>query len=157
MFRFIATLVVPAVLLGAKAAFGQVARPATQPLAENYPVHPDSQRKEGVPQGKLTQMPKWTESKVFPNTERDWWVYVPAQYDGTTPACVMVFQDGSGFIGEKGEFRAPIVFDNLINKKEMPVTIGIFITPGNDVKKNPPPKLGEKARARRGRSNRSFE
>jgi enterochelin esterase-like enzyme len=157
MFRSILALTVAAGLSVVTPVLGQAPRPTTQPLAENYPVHPDSQRKEGVPQGKVTQMPKWTESKVFPGTERDWWVYVPAQYDEKTPACVMVFQDGAGFIGEKGEFRAPIVFDNLIHKKEMPVTIGIFINPGNDAKKNPPPKPGDKPAVRRGASNRSFE
>ena len=33
-------------------------------------------------------------------------------------------------ISETGRWRAPIVFDNLIHKGEMPVTIGIFINPG---------------------------
>jgi enterochelin esterase family protein len=134
------------------------APPAAQPKpVETYPVLPDSQRQEGVPQGKVTQMPKFTDSKIFPGTERDWWIYVPAQYDGKTPACIMFFEDGSGFVGEKGDFRVPIVFDNLIAKKEMPVTIGVFINPGNDPKKNPPPKPGEKPPTRRGASNRSFE
>ena len=43
-----------------------------------------------------------------------------------------------------GQWRVPIVFDNLIAAKQMPVTIGVFINPGNDPKKNPPPKPGEK-------------
>ena len=30
-----------------------------------------------------------------------YWVYVPAQYDGKTPACVMVFQDGSNDLDNK--------------------------------------------------------
>jgi enterochelin esterase family protein len=61
---------------------------------------------------------------------RDYWVYVPAQYDSNHAACVMVFQDGGGFVKPDGQLRVPIVFDNLIHKKEMPVTIGIFINPG---------------------------
>lgn len=162
MYRHVAALALAAGLCAAASplAAAQEAKPkaaAAKPPAESYPVHPDAVRKEGVPQGKLTQMPKWADSKVFPNTERDWWVYVPAQYDGKTPACVMVFQDGAGVIGEKGDWRVPVVFDNLIAAKQMPVTIGIFINPGNDVSKNPPPKPGEKAPARRGASNRSFE
>jgi len=60
----------------------------------------------------------------------------------------MIFQDGGGYVGEKGSFRTPIVFDNLIHKKEMPVTIGIFIQPGTVPGSGP----GKKAR-----SNRSFE
>ena len=61
---------------------------------------------------------------------RDYWVYVPAQYDPATPACVMVFQDGGGYAKADGAWRVPVVFDNLIHTKEMPVTIGIFINPG---------------------------
>ena len=43
----------------------------------------------------------------------------------------MVFQDGHAYIKEDGDFRVPIVFDNLIHKKEMPVTIGVFVDPGH--------------------------
>jgi len=91
---------------------------------------PDSEYQEGVPKGKVEQQPKWL-SKIYPGTERDWWIYVPSQYDPATPANVMVFQDGGGPKDPKGEMRVPVVFDNLIHKKEMPVTIGIFINPGN--------------------------
>ncbi|MDX1951260.1 MAG: SMP-30/gluconolactonase/LRE family protein [Verrucomicrobiota bacterium] len=95
---------------------------------DDYKHGPDSMPKEGVPQGKVTQY-QWT-SKIFPGTVRDYWVYVPSQYKAETPACVMVFQDGGGYINPKGDYRVPIVFDNLIHQKEMPVTIGIFINPG---------------------------
>ncbi len=77
-----------------------------------------------MPKGKLTQQEPW-ESKIFPGTTRDWWVYVPAQYKDDQPACVMVFQDGGGYTG-----FVPTVFDNLIAKGEMPVTVAIFINPG---------------------------
>lgn len=125
---------------------------------EVYTTHPDSKEQPGVPKGKLIQMPKWT-SKIFEGTTRDWWVYVPAQYDGKAPACLMVFQDGDNLRKETGDTRATIVMDNLIHKKQMPVTIGVFINPGNDPKTNPPPKAGEKAP--KGKpfkpNNRSFE
>lgn len=130
---------------------------APKPPVENYPVHPDAVRKQGVPQGKVTQMPKFADSKIYPGTERDWWIYVPAQYDGKTPACLMVFQDGSGPVSEKGDNKVPIVFDNLIHEKAMPVTIAVFINPGNDPKKNPPPKPGEKRANPFRPSNRSVE
>ena len=96
--------------------------------AQEYTPGPDSNRQPNVPQGKVTQH-NWT-SKIFPGTDRDYWVYVPAQYDGSKPVCVMIFQDGGGLVAENGTWRAPIVFDNLIHKREMPVTIGIFINPG---------------------------
>ena len=94
-----------------------------------YALGPDSQGQPGVPQGKVTKH-TWT-SKIFPGTVRDYWVYVPAQYDADKPACVMVFQDGGGYV-ERGRraCACPIVFDNLIHKGDMPVTIGIFINPG---------------------------
>ncbi|HEX8915454.1 MAG TPA: hypothetical protein VF796_24085, partial [Humisphaera sp.] len=97
--------------------------------ADDYKLGPDSQRQEGVPQGTVTQH-KLTGSKVFPGTERDYWVYVPAQYDGKEPACVMVFQDGGGFVSDKGGYRATVVMDNLIHRKELPVTVGVFVYPG---------------------------
>jgi enterochelin esterase family protein len=75
-------------------------------------------------------------------------IYVPAQYDGKTPAAIMIFQDGGSYANEKGQFRATVVFDNLIHKKEMPVTIGVFLNPGTVPSSNPKEK---------GRSNRSFE
>jgi len=97
--------------------------------AQTYTLGPDSQRLPGVPQGKVTKY-SWTASRIFPGTTRDYWVYVPAQYDPAKPACVMIFQDGGGFVSETGAWRAPVVFDNLIARNAMPVTIGIFIDPG---------------------------
>ncbi len=49
----------------------------------------------------------------------------------------MVFQDGHAYVKEDGDFRVPVVFDNLIHKKEMPVTIGIFINPGHKAESLP--------------------
>jgi enterochelin esterase-like enzyme len=80
----------------------------------------------------------------FPGTERKYWVYVPAQYDAKLPAAVMVFQDGGGYVKRDGGWRVPVVFDNLIAKKEMPVTVGIFINPGEFPAK--PGEAGQQAR-----------
>jgi enterochelin esterase-like enzyme len=91
---------------------------------EVYIDAPELSEISGVPKGKLTHREPW-ESKIFPNTNREWWVYVPAQYKEDQPACVMVFQDGSGYTR-----FVPTVFDNLIAKGEMPVTVAIFINPG---------------------------
>lgn len=63
------------------------------------------------------------QSKIFPGTTREVSIYVPAQYDPAKPACLYVNQDGV-------QYNAPAVFDDLIHKKEMPVTIGVFVTPG---------------------------
>src|SRR5258705_865038 len=63
---------------------------------DDYKLGPDSQPRDGVPKGEVTKY-KW-ESKVFPGTVRDYWVYVPAQYKSDKPACVMVFQDGAAYV-----------------------------------------------------------
>jgi enterochelin esterase family protein len=110
-------------------AAGALAVPAVARGPEEYKLGPDSTRQEGVPKGTVTKH-EWTDSKVYPGTVRDYWIYVPQQYDRAKPACVMVFQDGRTYVDEKRQFRAPIVFDNLIHKGDMPVTIGIFINPG---------------------------
>src|SRR5438552_362639 len=96
--------------------------------ADDYVLGPDSQRQPGVPKGTITQH-SWT-SKIYPGTVRDYWIYVPAQYDPQKPACVMVFQDGGGMVTETGGWRVPIILDNLIHRGELPMTIGVFINPG---------------------------
>ena len=114
--------------------------------AQEYTLGPDSQRQADVPRGTVT--PHTWASKIYPGTTRNYWIYVPAQYKPEKPACVMIFQDGGGMITETGGWRVPIVFDNLIQKGEMPVTIGIFIDPG---------VLPASATSRQNRYNRSYE
>jgi len=97
--------------------------------ATAIPYGPDSERQAGVPRGAVTQ--HRFESKVFAETKRDYWVYVPAQYDPKKPAALMVFQDGQNYVKEDGGFRVPVVFDNLIHQGAMPVTIAVLIAPGH--------------------------
>ena len=92
---------------------------------EEYELSPDSIEQPDVPRG-VIEKHSWT-SEIYPGTERDYWVYVPAQYSADKPACVMVVQDG---IGRARDWKLIPVLDNLIHKKEIPVTIGIFIAPG---------------------------
>jgi enterochelin esterase family protein len=100
------------------------------PTDDVYKLGPDSEPQPGVPQGKIVG-PLTLESKsVYPDTTRNYWVYVPAQYDAKKAASLMVFQDGHFFVNTKGEYRVPVVFDNLIYRREMPVTIAVFINPG---------------------------
>ena len=102
-------------------------RPQMPP--QKYERDPDSVAQVQVPHGRL-EGPILFKSEVFTNTIRKYWIYVPAQYDAAKPACVLVFQDGHRAQNTNGVLRLPVVMDNLIAKKEMPVTIGIFITPG---------------------------
>ena len=112
-----------------------------QQTAENYPVDSASVVHPEVPKGELLKL-SFDSSKIFPGTSRDFWVYIPVQYNPDHPAYVYVNQDGV-------QWNAPTVFDNLINKKEMPVTIGIFINPGAVKTPDPSGSLN--------RFNRSFE
>ena len=94
-----------------------------------YAHGPDSDRQPGVPRGTILDH-VWSASRVFPDTTRRYWVYIPAQYTTSEPASLMVFQDGDLYLDPEGEMRVPIVFDNLIHRGEMPATIGVFIDPG---------------------------
>ena len=94
----------------------------------SFDLGPDSKRQDGIPRGKVTRH-EWR-STILDGTLRQWYLYVPAQYDGTKPAALMVFQDGHAYVCGAGDLRVPIVFDNLIHQGAMPVTIGIFLNPG---------------------------
>ncbi|MEZ6134109.1 MAG: alpha/beta hydrolase-fold protein [Pirellulaceae bacterium] len=111
---------------------------------EEYPIPPEAERQEGVPEGKVDG-PFTIESKIYSGTQREYWVYVPHQYDAEKPACTMIVQDG---LNRAKDWRLPQICDNLIHANEMPVTIGIFVNPGV----LPPERAGAQPRF-----NRSFE
>ena len=114
---------------------------SAQAPEENYTADPASEEHTGVPKGEVLKF-VFDQSKIFPGTWREYWVYVPAQYKPDTPACVYVNQDGI-------QWKAPTVFDNLIHQKEMPVTIGVFVMHGRVKAADP--------NAANDRFNRSFE
>ena len=99
------------------------------PLDDVYHLGPDSAPQAGVPAGKVTEWARLP-SQAYPGTLHDYCVYVPAQYDAARPAALMIFQDGQAFLRLTGDYRAPYVFDNLIYRREIPVTIVVFINPG---------------------------
>jgi gluconolactonase len=107
----------------------QFAPAAVAAAQEVYQLGKDSQIQPGVPRGTVTKY-SFTSPAIYPGTVRDYWIYVPAQYDASKPACAMVYQDGQFFIGDDGNIRAPLVMDNLIHQKRMPVTVGILVSPG---------------------------
>ena len=95
----------------------------------NAQDNPDRVAQSGVPKGTISGG-VFEDSQLFPGTRRDFSVYVPAQYDADQPAKLMVFMDGRGYLNPKGAFRVPVVFDNLIHQKTMPVTVAVFVNPG---------------------------
>ena len=96
---------------------------------QKYELGPDSKPVAGVAEGKVTPH-SWT-SQIFEGTVRDYYIYVPAKYDPSKPTAVMVFQDGHAYVNKTGEYRVPVVFDNLMARGELPPIIGIFIDPGH--------------------------
>ena len=105
-------------------------KPSASPDAQYVPG-PDSLPQPGVPKGKAFQF-VFDHSRIFPGTTRTITVYVPAQYRADRPACVYVGLDGLSF-------EAPVVFDNLIHRHEMPVTIAIGLAAGAVISADPPP------------------
>ncbi len=95
-----------------------------------YSLGPDSVRQPGVPKGTV-QKRRLKDSSIYPGSAHDFWVYVPDQYQDSDPACVMFFQDGEAYFHSEGEVRAPMVFDNLIHRREMPMCIGVFVNPAS--------------------------
>lgn len=95
-----------------------------------FGLTPDHLAQEGVPKGRL-EGPFEFHSQIIEGTVRRYWIFVPAQYEADTPAGVLVFQDGHRATHPDGVLRVHQVMENLIAKGEMPVSIGIFITPGN--------------------------
>ncbi len=137
-----------AAAVGATVAFSKPELAAAETAAkqravsteEQYPLGPDSKPQPGVPAGKSFQF-SLDDSRFFPGTDRVIDVYVPAQYKADKPACVWVELDGLSQ-------STHIVFDNLIHRNEVPVTIAIGLhsgtTSSRDASQNP-------------RFNRSFE
>ncbi len=96
----------------------------------HYQLGPDSFPREGVAKGEV-RGPFTLPSQAYPGTQHTYWVYVPAQYDPAVPASLMIFNDGQAFKNPvEGDLRVPTVFDNLIDRREIPVMLAVFINPG---------------------------
>lgn len=102
---------------------------------------------EDIPRG-TTQQFKFEQSKIFPGTTRDVTVFIPAQAfipprdgEAAKPLCVYVKTDG--FNPKEKD-----LLETMIATKEIPVTVGVFVRPGEV----PAPMPGTL-----GRRNRCFE
>ncbi len=100
---------------------------------EPYPAPPEAlSRLNGAPEGQVTGSMFYDSKLIYPTLTFEYWIYVPAQYEPGKPAALMVFQDGSHYVGASAAFNTPIVFDNLIHEGTMPPTIALFINPGSE-------------------------
>ena len=106
---------------------------ATPPKSpdERYVLTADSHPQPGVPEGHVTEF-TLEDSRVYPGYRHKWWLYIPAQYDGKRPIALMVFLDGAylRFVQRDKDWRVPVVLDNLIARKELPVMAAVFVNPG---------------------------
>jgi enterochelin esterase-like enzyme len=104
--------------------------PAQAPNTDShYQLGPDSFPRDGAAKGEV-RGPFTLPSNAYPGTQHTYWVYVPAQYDPAVPASLMIFNDGQAFKNMEGDVRAPNVLDNLIDRREIPVMLAVFINPG---------------------------
>jgi enterochelin esterase family protein len=128
--RTTAALLVIATALSAAVVSAQGRRAPSPPDYDAfYELGPDSLVRRAVPKGKVMG-PFTLPSEAFPGVDHDYWVYVPAQYDGTTEVSLMVFNDGATYLQADGYYRAVNVLDNLIYRRELPLMIAAFIDPG---------------------------
>lgn len=87
-----------------------------------YPNDPAFEKVPDDQKGEILTF-KWDKSAIYPGTRREIKVYVPKQYDGKTPACLLVCMDGIAY-------NSTTVMDNLIRRGELPVMIGVFVPSG---------------------------
>lgn len=99
-----------------------------------YSLGPESQEHSDVPEGKIQQF-TLSESHIFPGFEHKWWLYIPPQYTDLNPVPLMVFLDGEWWMKRDGHWRAPLVLDNLIARKELPAMAAVFVDPGQSIAK----------------------
>ena len=134
-------ILVVTILFNASLSPGQSVRPQTgvnpssdvgQPIVApspradgSYSDAPEATRPPNASKGQMLNF-SFGESKIYPGTERDISVYVPSAYTGEQPACLYVKLDGSTW----ASWNEPAVFENLIAKHEMPVTIMVALTHG---------------------------
>ena len=95
---------------------------AQQAYNVRTPFDPATVKLEEGMRGEVIKL-SLSDSQIYPGTQREILVYVPRQYDGSKPACLLVCMDGI-------LYDATTVMDNLIASGEMPVTIGVFVNPG---------------------------
>ncbi|HEX4197647.1 MAG TPA: alpha/beta hydrolase-fold protein [Caulobacteraceae bacterium] len=119
----------------ARVVNGRSNREIRQALAtegdRQYHPCPEAVIADGVARGRVASHPGWAQSRMFPGTERDLWIYTPAGFDPrAAPPALIVFNDGGGYLDRDGPVRAAAVLDSLIHNGEAPPTIGVFVMPG---------------------------
>lgn len=69
-------------------------------------------------------------SQIYAGTMRDYWVFIPKQYDPNKPANLMILQDGDAYFKQDSPMHMPQMLDKLIDDGKITATVCIFINPG---------------------------
>ena len=85
-----------------------------------------------IPSGQIKGPFKWI-SQIYPGTERNYWLYIPAQYNSTKPTCSMIVQDG---LSRARGWKLSEHLDTLIHEGKVPPIIGIYIDHGRVLSKD---------------------
>jgi enterochelin esterase family protein len=114
----------------------------TTMIAAPYVVPAESMSlNNGAPAGTLTTPALYASKTAYSGIKFQYTIYVPAQYQKGKPAALMIFLDGREWVTtpagtgtvawmNSGGWHADYVLDNMIQAKEIPVTIAVFIDPG---------------------------
>ena len=89
----------------------------------------DALQRAGVPEGQLTAK-LVHQSRIYPGMASNYWVYTAAGYSAASPAALMVWQDGEVNVDRAAASHTLNVIDNLTAKKQIPVIVHVFISPG---------------------------
>ncbi len=90
---------------------------------------PDSYPQPGVPKGALSEK-KTISSKIYPDWNPEYWVYVSPGYDPSRGAALMVWQDGQNLArGDLYAMRLFTVTENLVHQKLIPPMIHVLVAP----------------------------
>lgn len=129
-----ACLATSRLILASSLATAQTDSPTASP-DQQYELGPDAKPRPGVLEGRVSEF-TLDDSRIYPGYRHQWWLYVPANYDGKKPLALMVFLDGSflSFVQRDGTWRVPVVLDNLIARKEIPAMAAIFVDPGERIR-----------------------
>lgn len=106
-----------------------------------YVPAPENAAREGVPKGKVvTFHMDMVGSTFFPPTSgrdgtppgpREVNVYIPAGYDGRTPAPLLFCHDAMGMHDNQPAPYLPAILDNLIAEKRLPALVAVMVMPSN--------------------------
>ncbi len=105
-----------------------------------YNPCPEAYPRPGTPEGTVSAHPGWTGARIFPGTRRDVSVYRTPGLDPTTPAALLVCQDGAAYLAPKGPVRAAQVLDVLYAKGQIGPTVAVFVDPGRLEDPDAPPE-----------------